>query len=224
MLRVWLRKSHEVFLCNAKRFNTDAHLISPFRTDDMGGPSIGPSAGPGMTHSLPPPPASLPAPPHHMGDPSYSAATVSAGPQPASMGGMGMYGGMPQQQLGMPAPVMLPPLHYTGADPAQPFSYQPSGAPAPGMHPSRMANLAGGPGGTPTPPLPQAGMVRSADQMMSGDGTGEMPDDGVPPAKRQRVARLPGGQYYPEQNWIDLHPVSASIFYVYFKTSPDRLI
>ena len=31
--------------------------------------------------------------------------------------------------------------------------------------------------------------------------------DDVPPAKRQRVAKLPGGQYYPEQDWINLHPV-----------------
>jgi splicing factor 3A subunit 1 len=32
----------------------------------------------------------------------------------------------------------------------------------------------------------------------------------IPPAKRQKVARLPGGQYYPEQDWINLHPVSDS--------------
>ena len=31
--------------------------------------------------------------------------------------------------------------------------------------------------------------------------------DEVPPAKRQRVAKLPGGQYYPEQDWINMHPV-----------------
>jgi splicing factor 3A subunit 1 len=37
--------------------------------------------------------------------------------------------------------------------------------------------------------------------MEGGDG------EGAPPAKRQKVAKLPGGQYYPEQDWINLHPV-----------------
>jgi len=60
-----------------------------------------------------------------------------------------------------------------------------------------------------TPPLPggpQAGMVRSADEM-----EGVTADDGIPPAKRQRVARLPGGQFYPEQDWINLHPHPISV-------------
>jgi len=122
------------------------------------------------------------------------------------------YGGMP--------PVMLPPLHYSGMDPSQPFTYQPPGAPGQppgmggmGMHPSRLAALAGGPMGTPTPPPPpQAGMVRSADQMMM-DGNGTPGEDGVPPAKRQRVQRLPAGQYYPEESWIEWHkePISVQI-------------
>jgi len=114
-----------------------------------------------------------------------------------------------------PTPVMLPPLHYQGLDAAQPFGFQPPPAPvAPaipvGMHPSRLAALAGGPpamGGTPPlPGGPQAGMVRSADEM-----EGVTADDGIPPAKRQRVARLPGGQFYPEQDWINLHPHPISV-------------
>jgi hypothetical protein len=97
---------------------------------------------------------------------------------------------------------MLPPLHYQGMDAAQPFGYQPAppgtAASPPGMHPSRIAALAaGGPMGTP----PQTGMVRSADEMEGADG--------MPPAKRQKVAKLPGGQYYPEADWISMHPVSA---------------
>lgn len=95
---------------------------------------------------------------------------------------------------------MLPPLHYQGMDSVQAFGYQPPpGVPAtgpPGMHPARMAALAGGP--------PQTGTVRSADQM---EGVG----DDIPPAKRQRVAKLPGGQLYPEQDWINMHPVSTFI-------------
>jgi splicing factor 3A subunit 1 len=104
---------------------------------------------------------------------------------------------------GQPTPVMLPPLHYQGMDAAQPFGYQPappgSAASPPGMHPSRIAALAsGGPIGTP----PQAGMIRGADEMEGAEGT--------PPAKRQKIAKPPGGQYYPEADWINMHPVSAS--------------
>lgn len=96
---------------------------------------------------------------------------------------------------------MLPPLHYQGMDAAQPFGYQPAppgslSSPA-GMHPSRVAALAaGGPIGTPA----LAGTIRSADEMEA---------DRMPPAKRQKVAKLPGGQCYPEADWISMHPVSS---------------
>jgi len=40
---------------------------------------------------------------------------------------------------------------------------------------------------------------------MEGDG------DDVPPTKRQRVAKLPSGQFYPEQDWINLHPHPISL-------------
>lgn len=145
------------------------------------GPGIGPaSAPPPVLAGLPPAPASLPQPPQASGT-SYLAATVSSGPQPASV-----YANQP--------PVMLPPLHYQGMDAAQPFGYQP---PAPGMHPSRMAALAAANGALQA----QSGMVRSADEMEGGV-------DEMPPAKRQRVAKLPGGQLYPEADWIAMHPVS----------------
>ena len=86
---------------------------------------------------------------------------------------------------------MLPPLHYQGLDAAQPFGYQPPAAPM-------MGRIPPGPGMVPPP---QAGVVRSADEM---EGAAE---DGMPPAKRQKVAKLPGGQYYPEQDWINMHSV-----------------
>lgn len=98
---------------------------------------------------------------------------------------------------------MLPPLHYQGMDAAQPFGYQPPPAGAPMMHPARAAALGASiPVGTP----PQVGMVRSADEM---EGNG----DDVPPAKRQRVAKLPGGALYPEQDWINMHSVSPTFSY-----------
>lgn len=158
-----------------------------------------------MSTSLPPPPPSLPAPPHQLAtaggsgvpDPAFAAATVSAGPQPASM------------YSSQPAPVMLPPLHYQGLDAAQPFGYQPPPSMAAGMHPARLAALSASP---PIPGGPQAGMVRSADQM-EGIENGE----GIPPAKKQKVVRLPGGQYYPEQDWVNLHPVRCITTWLYNK-------
>lgn len=76
-------------------------------------------------------------------------------------------------------PVMLPPLRYNPG--GQPYGYQPP----PGTMPY---------GG------PQTGMVRSAEEMGADD---------LPPAKRQRVAKLPGGALYPEEDWINMHPVST---------------
>ena len=157
------------------------------------GPGIGPAAIPPPLATLPPAPASLPAPPQSANSGAYSAATVSSGPQPASM-------------YSTQAPVMLPPLHYQGMDAAQPFGYQPAstGPAPPTMHPTRMAALAAA---NNVIQNVQAGMVRSANEMEGG------PDD-VPPAKRQKVTKLPGGQLYPEDDWIAMHPVKKSTLLV----------
>ncbi|KAI0818864.1 Pre-mRNA splicing factor PRP21 like protein-domain-containing protein [Irpex lacteus] len=163
--------------------NFDEQIAAIHRAKGLGpqeanaiGPGIGPAAAPAPLATLPPAPASLPAPPIQ-GTPAYTAATVSSGPQPASA--------YPPQP-----PVMLPPLHYQGHDAAQPFGYQP-----PPMIPGR-----------PPMGIPQAGMVRSADEMNGAGG-----EDGAPPAKRQKVAKLPGGAYYPEEDWINLHPHPISL-------------
>ncbi|KAL4251665.1 Splicing factor 3A subunit 1 [Abortiporus biennis] len=181
--------------------NFDEQIAAIHRAKGLGpqetnaiGPGIGPTSIPAALTTLPPPPASLPAPPMQgggSGEPAYAAATVSSGPQPASL--------YPQ-----PVPVMLPPLHYQGLDAPQPFGFQPP--PAGMMHPARAAAM-GAPLPPPMngPPQPQTGMVRSADEM---EGNGE---DGGPPAKRQKVAKLPAGQYYPEQDWINLHPHPISL-------------
>ncbi len=88
-------------------------------------------------------------------------------------------------------PVMLPPLHYQGLDSAQPFGYQPP----PGRVPAPFTPPAAGP-----PPANATDTVRAVDQL-EGDA------EDVPPAKQQRVAKPPGGQYYPEQDRINMHPV-----------------
>lgn len=162
--------------------NFDEQIAAIHRAKGLGpqepnaiGPGIGPAAAPPPITSLPPAPASLPAPPTQTANPAFSAATVSSGPQPAS--------------AFQPPPVMLPPLHYQGLDAAQPFGFQP---PPPGMHPARMP-------GAP----PQAGMVRSADQV---EGLEEQPQ-----IKRQKIARLPGGAVYPEADWINMHPYTISL-------------
>jgi splicing factor 3A subunit 1 len=76
----------------------------------------------------------------------------------------------------MGMPMMLPPIHFQGA----------GGGP-------------GGPGGFVPTGANATGTVRNADQMDT-DGSE------APPAKRQKVARLPGGALYAEQAWIDMHP------------------
>ncbi|KAI0078180.1 hypothetical protein K474DRAFT_1660836 [Panus rudis PR-1116 ss-1] len=181
--------------------NFDEQIAAIHRAKGLGpqeanaiGPGIGPAAAPSPLTSLPPAPASLPPPPTQGGpggpSASYTAATVSSGPQPASM--------FPPQ----PPPVMLPPLHYQGMNAPQPFGYQP---PPAGVVP--VPPLAGSPPipvPVPVPVAPQLGMVRSADEM---EGAG----DDVPPAKRQRVAKLPGGALYPEQDWINMHPHPISL-------------
>ncbi|KDR73452.1 hypothetical protein GALMADRAFT_227902 [Galerina marginata CBS 339.88] len=177
----------------SRNVNTDEQIAAIHRAKGLGpqevnaiGPGIGPAAVPPPLTSLPPAPASLPAPPTNSG--AYSAATISSGPQPASM-----YNAQP--------PVMLPPLHYQGIDSAQPFGYQPAPGVAPGMHPTRMAALAAA---NSVIQSVQAGMVRSADEMEGGL-------DEIPPAKRQRVAKLPGGALYSEEDWIAMHPHPISL-------------
>ncbi|KAI9508491.1 Pre-mRNA splicing factor PRP21 like protein-domain-containing protein [Russula earlei] len=172
--------------------NFDEQIAAIHRAKGLGpqesnaiGPGIGPAAAPPPLASAPP---ALPIPAKPVDvvskDPSYTAATVSSGPQPPSM-------------YPTPAPpVMLPPLHYQGLDSAQPFGYQPPPTPV------RVSSF----NTPPVPPPSAAGTVRPADQM-EGDG------DDVPPTKRQRVAKLPGGQYYPEQDWIHMHshPISLQV-------------
>jgi len=153
------------------------------------GPGIGPAAIPPPLTSLPPPPASLPAPPIH-----HPNATVSAGPTPASM----------RPSTNTPTPVMLPPLHYQGLDAAQPFGYSPPPiTPGSASHKAALAAANA---------QVQAGMVRTADQMLDGDGSeAAPPEDLIPPAKRQRVAKLPGGNLYREEDWIEMHPYPISL-------------
>jgi len=177
--------------------NFDEQIAAIHRAKGLGpqetnviGPGIGTAAIPPPLATLPPAPSSLPALPQSANPGAYSAATVSSGPQPASM-------------YNTQSPVMLPPLHYQGMDAAQPFGYQPAsnGAAPATMHPTRMAALAAA---NNVIQSVQAGMVRSADEM---EGA---PDD-IPPAKRQKVAKLPGGQLYPEDDWIAMHPHPISL-------------
>lgn len=140
--------------------------------------AIGPGIGPSVgATSLPPPPPSLPMPPQMPNQ------------MPNIQAGM-----MPPQQPGMFAqPLMLPPLHY-----------QPNTLPPYGFQPGRPMNAPMN-AYAPPPPPPPTGVIRSADEMATGD------DQDVPPAKRQRVAKLPGGHLYPEQDWINTHPAPISI-------------
>jgi len=127
---------------------------------------------------------------------------------PGAMGpGMvpGMHGSLPPPPPGLPAnpltgafTAMGPPGAQVGPPPA--FG-QPPPMMLPPLHYPPVG--AGGPQAYMGMPPQMAGTVRSADEM-----GGEMQ---MPPAKRQRIARLPDGQYYPEQDWINLHPAPISL-------------
>ncbi|KAG8984813.1 SF3a splicing factor complex subunit [Tulasnella sp. JGI-2019a] len=184
--------------------NFDEQIASIWKAKGLGGadpsttgPGIGPAVGPAQppvqtqpNSALAPPlalPSSLPA------NPAYAAATVSSGPQPASSSFGVSYPPPPPSAFPLPPNPMM----QQGGFGMPPQSPVPMGVGAT-MHPSRLAQLQGGPGadsGTSS----GIGMTRSAEEMMGGD-------DGSPAMKRPRVQKLPDGQYYPEADWINFHP------------------
>ncbi|KAK2460545.1 hypothetical protein APHAL10511_007015 [Amanita phalloides] len=167
--------------------NFDEQIAAIHRAKGLGPQdinAIGPGIGPA---AAPPPLATLPPAPASLPPPPQPTIISGAYSAATVSSGPQPASAYPTQ----PPPVMLPPLHYQGLDAAQPFGYQP---PAAGMHSLRMGANGG----------PQTGMVRSADEM-------EGAVDEIPPAKRQRVAKLPGGALYPEADWIAMHPHPISI-------------
>ncbi|KZV70464.1 hypothetical protein PENSPDRAFT_752522 [Peniophora sp. CONT] len=190
--------------------NFDEQIAAIHRAKGLGpqdanaiGPGIGPAAVPPPMAA--PPPVALPSKPVGASThsaPAYEAATVSSGPQPASM------------YPNAPPPVMLPPLHYQGLDSAQPFGYQPP----PGVTPVAPRDRLG-----PPPAFSPPGTNANATPVGAGmtRGAEEMDQDDLPPAKRQRVAKLPGGQYYPESDWIAMHPHPISLR-VQLPTEPSK--
>ncbi|EAU88157.1 pre-mRNA splicing factor [Coprinopsis cinerea okayama7 len=161
--------------------NFDEQIAAIHRAKGLG-PQDANAIGPGIGPAAVPPPLTAVA---------SGSASIPAPPQPAAASGAfaaaTVSSGPQPASAYTPAPVMLPPLRYQGLNPPQPYGYQ-----APGVMP-------GMPGyGVPV----QAGMVRSAEEMEASD---------MPPAKRQRVAKLPGGALYPEEDWIAMHPHPISL-------------
>ncbi|KAI4524143.1 hypothetical protein K525DRAFT_253972 [Schizophyllum commune Loenen D] len=141
--------------------------------------------GPQETSAIGPglaPASSVPAP--LTGASSLPAAPGGSAANPAYSAATVASGPQPASAYPAQPPVMLPPMHYQGQPPAGGYGYPPGQ-------------------GSPAPPM-QAGQVRSADEMDGGA-------DAAPPAKRQRVAKLPGGQLYPEADWIAMHPYPISL-------------
>ncbi|KAL1741894.1 Pre-mRNA splicing factor PRP21 like protein-domain-containing protein [Schizophyllum fasciatum] len=140
--------------------------------------------GPQETSSIGPglaPASSVPAP--LTGASSLPAAPGGSAANPAYSAATVASGPQPASAYPAQQPAMLPPMHYQGQQPGG-YGYPPQqGSPVPTM---------------------QAGQVRSADEMEGGA-------DAAPPAKRQRVAKLPGGQLYPEADWIGMHPYPISL-------------
>ncbi|KIK59653.1 hypothetical protein GYMLUDRAFT_201006 [Collybiopsis luxurians FD-317 M1] len=163
--------------------NFDEQIAAIHRAKGLG-PQQANVIGPGIgPAAVPAPLTSLP-PPHASLPPPPQASS-----NPAYSTATVSSGPQPASAYQTP-PVMLPPLHFQGIE-----AYQPPAAP--GMHPSRLAALNGA--------LPsQAGVVRTADQM-------EGVEDDIPPAKRQKVNKIPGSQIYSEEDWIGMHPHPISL-------------
>ncbi|KZT28566.1 hypothetical protein NEOLEDRAFT_1175869 [Neolentinus lepideus HHB14362 ss-1] len=161
--------------------NFDEQIAAIHRAKGLGPQETG-AIGPGIGPAAPPPTITgLPPAPV-----SLPATPQGVPGYPAAT----ISSGPQPASMGPPpaAPVMLPPLHYQGLGAQQPFGFSP---PPPPM----------GMGMSPQ----QAGMVRTADQMEGGQG------EGIPPAKRQKVAKLPGGALYPEADWLAMHPYPVSL-------------
>lgn len=164
--------------------NLDEQIAAIHRAKGFGGteqtaigPGIGPAAAPAPI-SLHPSSTSLPVNPNALPAPPLPAPVAAPVPIQATAS-------QPIFNLapGQPQPVVLPPLHYQGLSSSQPFGYTP---PPPGSNPSRVGS--------------KAGTVRSAEEMLEGDPSGG------PAVKKAKIGRLPDGQLYPEEAWLEYHP------------------
>ncbi|KAG7092258.1 hypothetical protein E1B28_008622 [Marasmius oreades] len=167
--------------------NFDEQIAAIHRAKGLG-PQEANAMGPGIGPAAAPPPLTSLPPPHASLPPVPQASS-----NPAYSTATVSSGPQPASAY-QPAPVMLPPLHFQGIEAPQPFGYQP-----PGVHPSRAAALAAANGAL------QTGVTRTADQM---EGGGE---DEIPPAKRQRVNKMPGSTMFSEEDWIAMHPHPISL-------------
>jgi len=51
--------------------------------------------------------------------------------------------------------------------------------------------------------------------------TAEEPPEGEPAAKRMKVPKLPDGQYYPEEDWLRMHPEPIKLI-IQLPSYPDK--
>lgn len=188
--------------------NLDLQIASIHQRNGLAA-NAAPTAGPqlGLAAPTPSAPASTPA-----GNAAFSGASISAGPSAATSA--------------YPLPPVPNPAPYGDG------MYAPQAGAPPGVHPSRLAQMAPG---SPYPPPQSAGQTRPL-EADSASETGSAP-------KRQKVAKLPGGQLYhvsdivvraskspssssrsqlsQESDWIRMHPDPIDII-VQLPNMPEK--
>lgn len=189
----WCRKWHYFIASTLADFAYRCSKnLAPTAGPQLGSVSAGPAAIPPALAAG----ASTPG-----GSTAFSGSIISAGPSapsaPAAMlhnpqGYDGNYMPYADQPAFDPSMFNMPNMPYQGASPAGLPSRPMDGTAAGGIHPSRLAAMGGAgalsPMGMPMGMPPQiAGQTRPYEDGQTGQG----------PPKRPRIAKLPGGQFYP---------------------------
>lgn len=164
------------------------------------------------------------------GGTAFSGASISAGPSaatsfypppPPPQNQPGRYQPGGEQPEFDPSIFSMPPMPKQGENNLA----VPTGGAAPGIHPSRLAQMGSGSPAPPVLPPPQGGVSVSplpigspsplppppvAGQSRPFDHDSSSPVGNVP--KRPRIEdKLAPGQYYPEDEWIRMHPDPVNV-------------
>ncbi|KAJ9095485.1 hypothetical protein QFC20_006628 [Naganishia adeliensis] len=210
-----------------QKFNLDEQIEGIHQRKQLlaKGQTAGPQLGVSAPAAIPPALAAGASTPG--GSTAFSGSIISAGPSapsaPSAMlqnphGYDGNYMPYPDQPAFDPSMFNMPNMPYQGASPAGLPPRPMDGMGVGGIHPSRLAAMGGAgspmgmPMGSPMGMPPQlAGQVRPYEDGQTGQG----------PPKRPRIAKLPGGQFYPESDWIRMHPDPITLS-VQLPSIPDK--
>ncbi|KAJ9119070.1 hypothetical protein QFC22_003561 [Naganishia vaughanmartiniae] len=225
----------------AKNFNLDGQIEAIHKKNQLlprdASNTVGPQLGTPGPAAIPPVLAAGAATPG--GSTAFSGSIISAGPSapsaPAAMlpqyNGAGGYMPYPDQpafdpsMFGMPSmPAQGTPSTMMGTPGAMGLPPRPmDGAGTTGIHPSRLAAMGGAGAASPMGMPPAMGSPMGMPPQLAGQTRPFEADgqSGQGDAKRPRIEKLPGGQFYPESDWIRMHPDPITLS-VRLPSIPDK--